>query len=260
MNYIHGLIHPNLFSSDPDSSRATKTIVSILITLIISLIIIFQNNRNFNNQLKRSLFFLSLICVMSYVYALGRSDGPHIRHTFGYPLLTLSIFFSYYLCIFFEKKKNLMKFVSSLSLIFILLINNKIDVDNLINYQIRLKELLFKEDYFFLNEEEKKFVKEAKPLLKEYDCIQLFSNDAALYYLLRKKSCTKYYYVWSASPKKIQLDLIKQMSQTIIIIKGGKNNYWDISLEKKLFLVDKYINKNFSNKYKIYDWYIYKKG
>ena len=153
-----------------------------------------------------------------------------------------------------------MKFVSSLSLIFILLINNKIDVDNLINYQIRLKELLFKEDYFFLNEEEKKFVKEAKPLLKEYDCIQLFSNDAALYYLLRKKSCTKYYYVWSASPKKIQLDLIKQMSQTIIIIKGGKNNYWDISLEKKLFLVDKYINKNFSNKYKIYDWYIYKKG
>ena len=106
MNYIHGLIHPNLFSSDPNSSRATKTIVSILITLIISIIIIFQNNNNFNNQFKKSLLFLSLICVMSYVYALGRSDGPHIKHTFGYPILALSIFFSYCLCIFLEKKKN----------------------------------------------------------------------------------------------------------------------------------------------------------
>tara|TARA_B100001093_G_scaffold503010_1_gene556747 strand:- start:225 stop:377 length:153 start_codon:yes stop_codon:yes gene_type:complete len=50
------------------------------------------------------------------------------------------------------------------------------------------------------------------------------------------------------------------MNQTKIIIKGGKNNYWDVSLEKKLFLVDKFINKNFSNEFKISDWYIYKKG
>ena len=138
--------------------------------------------------------------------------------------------------------------------------NNKIYLDNLKNYKVRFKELIYKKDQFFLNEDEKKFVKEAQPLLKKYDCIQLFSNDAALYYLLRQKSCTKYYYVWSASPKKIQLDFIRQMSKTKIIIKGGKNNYWDLSLEKKLFLVNKFINNNFSNELSISDWYIYKKG
>ena len=168
MNYIHGLIHPNLFSSDPNSSRATKTIISILITLMICLIMIFQNNDKFNNQFKRTMFFLSLISVISYVYALGRSDGPHIRHTFGFPLFILSIFFSYYLCIFFENKKKLLRYVFSFSLIFIIIINNKINIDNLINYQNRLSELLFKEDQFFLKESEKKFVKRNQTYFKKY--------------------------------------------------------------------------------------------
>ena len=145
-------------------------------------------------------------------------------------------------------------------MIFIIIINNKINIDNLINYQNRLSELLFKEDQFFLKENEKKFVKETKPILKNIDCIQVFSNDAAIYYLLRKKSCTKYYYVWSASPKKIQLEFIEELNNTTIIIKGGVNNYWDISLEKKLYLVEQYINKNFSNKFKISNWYIYEKS
>ena len=59
---------------------------------------------------------------------------------------------------------------------------------------------------------------------------------------------------------KIQLEFIEELNNTTIIIKGGVNNYWDISLEKKLYLVEQYINKNFSNKFKISNWYIYEKS
>ena len=42
MNYIHGIIHPIPFSDDPNSGRATKTIMLILLCLMISLKIIFK--------------------------------------------------------------------------------------------------------------------------------------------------------------------------------------------------------------------------
>ena len=44
MNYIHGIIHPIPFSDDPNSGRATKTIILILLCLMISLKIIFKKS------------------------------------------------------------------------------------------------------------------------------------------------------------------------------------------------------------------------
>ena len=36
VSYIHGIIHPTPFSDHPDSSRATKTLLSIIFILIIN--------------------------------------------------------------------------------------------------------------------------------------------------------------------------------------------------------------------------------
>ena len=41
MNYIHGIIHPSPFSDDPHASRATKTLILILINLVISIKLFF---------------------------------------------------------------------------------------------------------------------------------------------------------------------------------------------------------------------------
>ena len=70
-------------------------------------------------------------------------------------------------------------------------------------------------------EEEKKFIDKTKLIADQYECIQLFSNDAAFNYLLRKKSCTKYYFVWSATPNKVQQKFINELSSAKLIIKGG---------------------------------------
>ena len=258
MNYVHGLIHPIPFSSDPDSARASKNIITILICLILSLKIIFDKETLFNNNLKRSLFFLSLICVLSYIYALGRSDGAHIKHTFGLPIFTLSIYIFYYLCFFFEKK-NIDYFKKNIVFIFIFFLsfNNSINFNNLKDYNEKLNDFIYKNDAFFLSNDENKFVSELKPLLDKYDCVQLFSNDAAFNYLLRKKSCTKYYFVWSVSPKNIQKKFINESNHTKLIISGGTKSKWELPLEKKLNLINDFIKSNFKKDIKISQWEIY---
>lgn len=85
----------------------------------------------------------------------------------------------------------------------------------------------------------------------------MLSNDAALYYLLRKKSCTKYYYVWNSTSQNIQKKFIKELKTTKIIIEGGKKSDWEIPLEKKLSLIYGELDKNFLITQKIVDWNVF---
>jgi len=39
--------------------------------------------------------------------------------------------------------------------------------------------------------------------------------------------------------------MIKEMNNTNFIISNGKTDNWDVPLNKKLYLIDEYINKNF---------------
>ena len=42
MNYIHGIIHPTPFSNEPHATRATKTLILIIINLVISCYFLIQ--------------------------------------------------------------------------------------------------------------------------------------------------------------------------------------------------------------------------
>ena len=189
MNYIHGLIHPTPFSSDDNASRATKTIILICFCMLISFSLIFSSKNYFSNRLKIILFFFSIICFVSYLYALGRSDGPHIKNSFGYPVIFLSIYFSY-LCLLkvsnFNSKISKL-FIYTSVIFFFLIFISKLNYNNIINYNERFKIFSNLTDTHFMNEDEAQFVAEISPLIEKFSCIQLFSNDAILNYLLKKK-------------------------------------------------------------------------
>ncbi len=257
MNYVHGLIHPKPFTNDPNSARATKTILSIVLITIISLNLIINSNKNYSVHLKRVLFFLALISISSYLYALGRSDGPHIKNSFGYPLIFLCIYLSYNFILIISKKK--IKYLNSIFIIlsFIMFATFQINFKKILSYDDRLYRFINLEDKSFLSDKELNLVNKLKPIVKDYDCIQLLSNDAALYYLLRKKSCTKYYYVWSASSKSTQKKLINELKDTNLIIEGGDKNNWDIPLEKKLHLVYQEIKDSFYEAHSIDEWKVF---
>ena len=123
----------------------------------------------------------------------------------------------------------------------------------------RLNNYIYLPDKYFLNDKEKKFIDFIKPKLTNARCIQLFSNDAILNYILRKNSCTKYYFVWSAASKLNQNQFIKELSNSAIIIAGGEKNEWDYPLEVKIKDVYSYILKNYELKESFDNWEIFVK-
>ena len=263
MGYIHGLIHPEPFSNQLNSSRATKTLISIVIILIISLNLFFKENKLFSTEFKIFLLFLSIVSFLSYIYALGRSDGPHIKHVFAHQLFFFSIYFTYLFLRFIMdinklnfllKLKNIIIPVLLISILFTLNLNIK----NILDYSTRFSEYIKLPDKKFLNKNDANAVSEIKPIVDQYNCVQLFSNDAALLYLLKKKSCTKYYFVWSVGSSNNQKELISDLNNTKLIISKGKAFAWDLAVSQKLPIVDNYIYQNFYLDQKIQGWEILK--
>lgn len=243
MNYVHGLIHPTPFTDQANSSRATKTLLLILICIMISINLIFK--KKYPNEFAKLIIFLTIISVGSYLYALGRSDGPHIKNSFGFPLITFVIFISYLLLKKIKNFSGVKLFSLNFVLSIILILSLNINLSNLFSFKKRLQSYIYLEDHKFLSDKEKELVEFLEPKVKKFNCIQLFSNDAILYYLLRKKSCTKFYFVWSASSIFNQKRFINDLKKVDLIIYGGQKNLWDYPLNEKLFLVDNYISKNF---------------
>jgi len=258
MSYVHGLIHPKIFSDDLYSGRATKTILIILANLLISINLLFKKKYSIN--FSKIIIFLSLISAGSYLYALGRSDGPHIKNSFGFPLITISLFFSYFILRKFTKKitYDKSKIISGL-LVILFIFNIELNLKNILSYNKRLNDFIYLSDTSFLSNEEKNFISFIKPKLVNYSCIQIFSNDAILNYLLRKKSCTKYYFVWSAASKSNQNQFIKELSGTDIIIEGGRKDSWDYPLKIKIHYVFKHIVKNYELIESFDNWNIFVK-
>ena len=250
INVIHGLIHPVPFSDDPDSSRATKTILSILISIIITLNLMFKNKLNYSSNFKIAIIIICFLSFSSYLYAIGRSDGGHIKQAFGYPCLLLSIFISYKLIFFLKHYSEIKHFIIYknifiLLITFYLLIIYNLNFTNTFTFKSRLLDYVKLDDSNFLSKEDQEFVSTAKDIVKNESCIQLFTNDVALYYLLKKPSCSKFYFIWGLGSKNNQNLFISDLHNVNVVIRNGFTDHWDIPLKIKYPIVDNYINNNF---------------
>tara|TARA_A100001388_G_C28709035_1_gene470231 strand:- start:96 stop:1040 length:945 start_codon:yes stop_codon:yes gene_type:complete len=255
---VHGIIHPQLFSDVSNSSRATKTIMVILFSVLFSINLILNDNiQNKNNKIKVFLILLSIFAFLSYIYALGRSDGGHIRQAFGYPsifivILILSAIFQYLDKVGFSLK---IRFIEYYLLIFIIIFSaNKMhfNISNLINYKINFNDYVYAKDKEFLEKNDLEFVLQASKLLKNENCIDLYTYDSPLLYLLKKPSCSRYSFLWSLGSENNQKKFINTLMNTNVIITNGKTDDWgQIPFNLKYPILDKYINDNFTNEINI---------
>lgn len=265
LSWLHGLEFPAPFVSL--DARSGKSILMFLFTSYMLI--------NFINFYKKeesiflfSLIFLYIVSALYFNYALGRSDGGHIRVGSGILFIP---FFSILLFHIFKnikfdkvKKRNFFNF-GIISLIFIstVFINKKYEnknIKNIVNFNSSISKLINYEDNEFINEEYEQFIDYYKNLTKDEKCITIFTNEVAFFYFLKKPSCSKYYFMFTAPPKKIQINLIKDISETkpmYIIYKSEKDIFYNSQLMLKD--VDKFINETyfFLEKYK--SWEIYKK-
>ena len=255
---VHGIIHPQLFSDVSNSSRATKTIMVILFSVLFSINLILNDNiQNKNHKIKVFLILLSIFAFLSYIYALGRSDGGHIRQAFGYPsifivILILSAIFQYLDKVGFSLK---IRFIEYYLLIFIIIFSaNKMhfNISNLINYKINFNDYVYAKDKEFLEKNDLEFVLQASKLLKNENCIDLYTYDSPLLYLLKKPSCSRYSFLWSLGSENNQKKFINTLMNTNVIITNGKTDDWgQIPFNLKYPILDKYINDNFTNEINI---------
>ena len=264
ISYIHGIIHPIPFSDDPNSSRATKTLLLIILSSLLTINLLFNLNKKFNVSFKFFMFFLTLVIIFSYIYVIGRSDGPHIKHIFGYIIIYFSIYFSYFILEFLEKKEILNKYkIFNLFPFFLLILflynNFNFKLENIKKYNSRFSNYINLPDENFLNTKEINFIKETKPIIEKSDCVQLFSHDAALLYLLKKKSCSRFFLIWSVGSPENQKNLVKELEKTSFVISGGIKYNWLKPLPKRLSIVYGYINDNYEKIEEIENWYILKK-
>ena len=104
------------------------------------------------------------------------------------------------------------------------------------------------EDSKFLNNGDQLFIKQASKILKNEKCIQLFSNDSALLYLLKKPSCSKYYFFWSVWSEKNQKNLISELNSSNFIIAGGTTDNWSLPLSIKYPLLNNFLEDKYKDK------------
>ena len=264
---IYGLIHPTPFGDQAGSSRAGKNIIILLLTSIFSVYFGLSKNIKFTNSNKIFLLFLLSVSLLSYKTALGRSDGPHLRAAMFFSYITLSFIilvnFGHYL----EKKyyeKNLPKFFKYVSTFFFIFFVSKLIILDSRIVENNFKITLFNErsDEFYIKKREAKLYNLIKKEFKDEVCINNFTYEASLPYLISKPTCDKYYFIYSLGGEKIQHEYINFLknskSQMVILKKDDK--YINNSVKKILPIIFKYINDNYDTHLEIDGFIILKKN
>ena len=262
INQIGGLIHPIPFSSDQNAARAFKNLFFISFGLIISINLMNKKNENLPKNFIFILLLISILCFLTYGYAIGRSDGPHIKSTFGYSIIFYCSLLIYFLLNFLNQKINLFRsiktiFLSAISfMIIIVIFFQSLNFHNIYNFKSRLYNYVNLDDDKFLTFKDNNFIKNAEKILIDYDCIQIFSNDVLMLYLLRKPNCTKFYFPITIGSEKNQKYLIDKLKKVKIVLADKDTN--EFSPNKRLPLLQEYINQNYNKLYDEDNWIIFK--
>jgi len=270
---IHGFEYqyPSPFFSigSKDGMRATRGLVMQITAGIFIFNYIISKN-NYPNNYKTFFLFLYILSFFSYFNALGRADSYHMKMSTGLPII-INIFFLLHILIkkievnylinYKIQFKNTIFYISSSILFIIFIIFNTNFIKN-INF-------IFKKDYqhyfsikddFFLDNETNNFIKFYSKISSKDRCVQNFTDDLILNFLLKKPSCTKYFSSVFAITSKLQEDYIKELivaNPEYIIYKSEKFKIDNKHPAEKLKIINNFILYNYKkhsviNNYEIF--------
>ncbi len=249
VDQIHGLKYPQPFFSmgiEPNGSRATKVITLQLISGIILISTLFFKSNYFKLNEKLFFLFFYLYCFIAFKNALGRSDGFHIMQSSDWQSLII-YFFIIHSMVYLFKKNNFIKLNLKFSYLFSLILISafmfsNLKFNNIINFKNRFEKSINAPDIKYMSDERANIIDLLKNETSDEICIQNFTVDLAVPYLIKKPTCTKYFASWLASGFNIEKDYIAQL-------KNKKVKY--ILYSSPIFVVDdlktadrlKYVNE-----------------
>ena len=263
---VHGLDYPTPFFSigEQHGTRATKgLLLQILAGILILKNTIFSKD-NFPRNYKILLLFIFFLCLINYKNALGRSDGYHIKASTDIQYIIIIFFLLKFLLNNVEKKfksyhyKTLLFNIIPILLCCVIFFINFLDIKTFRNVLSAKERFL---QYIKLSDEEfiktgfsnpvhlKKFLVRFNDLNKDERCVQNFTVDLILPYLLKKPSCTKYFSSFLVLSKNAQLKYIEEIiinSPLYVIYESPGFIFDNIPTYKRLKLVDAYIKANYA--------------
>ena len=269
-DYLIGIEYPEPFSNK--STRHTKALLIIILVGIFLVNFIFKKKKSESLQSKFLLFYLFISSIIFFKSGLMRSDSQHIQSSSGIYMLLMFFFISYYLVnfinrikifnkflIFFERKKIFLIISSMICFVFFFK-NNYPNLINIFDNEKNFQKITKINDDEFLSNDYLNFLNIYKDLVKNEKCVQQFTDDSSIPYLVNKPTCTKYY---------THAHIIQNWTEDNFIeeLNSAKPNYIVYSSEINWFKnrgnapnADKYILDNYYLFKDLSPWQIYKKN
>ena len=269
-DYLIGIEFPKPFSDK--STRHTKALLLIILSGVLLINYIFDKKKNESNESKFLLIFLFISSIIFFKSGLTRSDGPHIKYTSGIYTMLIFFFISYYFTnylirfsflkkiFYLLKEKNYFLIFSILICLVFFLRVNYLNLMNVFNMDKNFQGITKIDDYKFLNNNYLNFLDIYGNLVKNEKCIQQFTDDNAIPYLLNKPTCTKYYVHAHVIQNWTEDDFIKEINNTKpqYILYASEVNWF--KSRNNAPKADRYILENYSLFKDLSPWIIYKKN
>lgn len=232
----------------------------IIIVLCMIIYLIYFTKLN-----KKIYIFPSILVFMSAIYfrnAIGRSDLGHVLYVSHFIFLSLFILIDS----FIKNKSTLPWQYMFIFLLFITKFFNKNIIINIPDYNRSDIKIFFKlntlDDKFWLNQEQIDVTFFIEKNTSENDHVFVFTNESAYYYLFSRKSPTRFYTIWFASPNFFQKEVVESLEQNkpkYIIYHSNhwSNNIDSISNKERLQTINNWIVKNYKFNTKINNTEIY---
>jgi len=268
-DYLIGIEYPEPFSEK--STRHTKALLMIIITGALLINFIFDKIKKESIESKFLLIFLFISSIVFFKSGLTRSDGPHIKYTSGIYTLLIFFFISYYLINFlskfqfysqlkvFIKKKNILLIFTPIICFLFIFQNSYSNLVNIVNFDKNFYKITKIDDYEFLEKDYYQFLQEYKKITEDENCVQQFTDDNSIPYLVGKPTCTKYFVTAHIIKNWTEEDFINELkiSEPNFIVYSSKINWF--KSRNNAPGADKFILKNYFLYKDLSPWIIYKK-
>lgn len=253
VDYMHGLEFPRpLFSlgDGNDGTRATKMIILILILGFLTINFTFTKKKYLSKNEQILLLIFYIYTVISFKNALGRSDGPHIMLSSDWIVIMLFFYVFQLVADKLKEKIDLKKinFNILFSILFLIIIVPNFNFEKLKNYKSNYLLSKKNDDSSFITDERREIIKKISKIIKNEKCIQNFTGDLSLPYLLKKPNCTYFISPWLASGKKYENLFIEELIKKkvkYIIYNSPIYEVDNIKTSSRLRLVDAYLKNNY---------------
>ena len=256
MDRMHGIEYPQPFLSIGDGNhgtRGTKALVFLLLLGFITTTVVFLKNNYFKTNEKFLLIIFYGYSIISFKNALGRSDGPHIMLSSDWISILLCFYFLHLIFFYFSKNIEFIrsnKYIEKIgALLLIILIFTNTDFKKVSNYKVNFEKYINTNDKTFITDERMKIIQEISPFISNENCIQNFTADLSLPYLLEKPNCTQFISAWLGSGEKFEkkfIDQLKNNKVNYIIYSSPLYIVDNIKTSDRLKIANQFIQKNYS--------------